>query len=235
MTKHALFIKALHTSKNASISNPFHRPKNNVLETSKNASNSKNYMCIPKSMYFKLPKILLINHVLPTSKNASNSNVFTNLCPANHTDTSNFQKCFYFQCSSPTYFHVKNRVLQTSKNTSNSSHFYRPMFSSPYCYTKLQKMLLLPILVICLSPSKKPCTSNFQKYFYFQSFSPTYFNLKNRVLQTSKNASNSNHFYRPMSSSPYCYSERLKILLFHVLQTSKNTSNSNPFDRVIPT
>ena len=160
--------KYFKTSKNASTSNLFHQhmptsrnyfklPKmNDVLETSKNASNSKNYMCIPKSMYFKLPKILLINHVLQTSKNASNSNVFTNLCPANHTDTSNFQKCFYFQCSSPTYFHVKNRVLQTSKNTSNSSHFYRPMFSSPYRYTKLQKMLLLPILFIWLSPSKIP-------------------------------------------------------------------------------
>ena len=70
------------------------------------------------------------------------------------------------------------------------------------------------MLFICLSPSQKPCTSNFKKYFYFQIFSPAYLHLKNSVLQTSKNASNSTPFDRPISSSPFCFSKYQKIILF---------------------
>ena len=110
-------------------------------------------------------------------------------------------------------------------NTSNSTNLYRPMSSSRFCYSKRQKMNLFESPFIGLSPPQKPCTStilssiqdnvtsNFKKFFYFQTFSPAYFHIKNSVLQTSKNTFNSTHFDRPISSSPFCYSKRQKMII----------------------
>ena len=100
------------------------------------------------------------------------------------------------------------------------------MSSSRFCYSKRQKMNLFESPFISLFPSQKPQTStilssihhhvtpNFNKFFYFETFSPAYFQLKLCVLQTSKNTSISTHFDRPISGSLLSYFKCQKMFLF---------------------
>ena len=150
--------------------------------------------------------------------------ISTDLCPAH--DAANFSKCFYFQSFLLVYVQITILLLQTSKYASTSKPSHQLISLRKTVYFKLPKMLLILFIFIDLRPAHHNATSNFQKYFYFQCFSPPNSHLKNHVLQTSKNATTSNHFYLPMFCSPYWYFKRQKMILFE--SNFFNTFQSEP-------